>query len=172
MAFIRQGTCNQCGQCCGADGSPNQASPWPRNWLTNRRNHQLSDWLNTWPQGLAFGLLPGGTGKPVKSSENGTTRIAGGGAPRDYHWVWVEGRPCKDVSFSHDGSSHSLECPFLMDDPGDGTRPCGLVGTNNDNDFKVACDDRPGRGIPPYELSQEAVDDWMQNHPLCSFEWR
>lgn len=31
MAFQRTGSCEKCGQCCGAEGSPNQESPWPKN---------------------------------------------------------------------------------------------------------------------------------------------
>ena len=37
-----------------------------------------------------------------------------------YYYVWVPGKSiCKDTSVAHDGSSYSVECPFLKDDPGE-----------------------------------------------------
>ena len=167
MAFIRQGECNRCGQCCGADGSPNQANPWPKNWFEHHRNWLHSTFSAIWPYAALFGVVQGGDGKPSKILDNGTTRIAGGGPPRDFYWAWVDGRPCKDTSVAHDGSDHSLECPFLMDDPGDGSRPCGLVGTNNDADFRIACYPEG-----PLEFQRQAeVDQWNDDHPLCSYTW-
>ena len=54
-----------------------------------------------------------------------------------------------------------------MDDPGDGSRPCGLAGTSRDADYLLVC-------FPegPLEFeTQTMVDEWEANHPLCSFTW-
>ena len=163
----RTGTCNRCGQCCGADGSPEQRNPWPRTWPEAFRNWRLEDVIAMFPQALLFGIITKGDGSIGKSQEYGTTRIAGGGPPRNYYWAWVPGHAvCKDTSPGHDGSQYSLECPFLKDDPGDGTRPCGLVGTGQDDAFRLACEPEP-----PMEKTPEEVGVWQQRHPLCSYTW-
>jgi hypothetical protein len=163
----RTGACNRCGQCCGAEGAPNQANPWPKNWFGTHRNWQHDRFASVWPYAALFGIVPGGDGKSSKSLESGTTRIAGGGPPRNFYWVWVDGRPCKDTSLAHDGSSYSLECPFLLPDPGDGSRPCGLAGTNHDASYLSVC---YPEGPEAFE-TQAMVDQWEADHPLCSHSW-
>jgi hypothetical protein len=163
----RQGDCSRCGECCGAEGSPNQANPWPVNWFECHRNWQQSHWEAHWSYTALFGIVPGGGGKPTKTLDYGSTRVAGGGPPRNFYWVWVDGRPCKDTSVAHDGSSYSLECPFLMDDPGDGSRPCGLAGTNEDGRFQLTCYPEG-----PLEFhDQQSVDQWQNDHPSCTHTW-
>jgi hypothetical protein len=165
--YNRVGDCNRCGQCCGAEGSPEQRNPWPKSWPFGWRWRALDEIITFWPQALLFGIIDKGNGQVGKSQDNGTTRISGGGPPRDYYWVWIDGHAvCKDTSPGHDGASYSLECPFLIDDPGDGTRSCGLVGTNNDNDFRVACEQEPQSGKTVEEVAQ-----WQARHPLCSYTW-
>ena len=167
MPFERQGSCNRCGQCCGAEGSPNQANPWPVNWFEHHRHWQLDDWAASFAYTALFGIVPDGDGKPVKAQDYGNTRFASGGPTRNYYWVWVDGRPCKDISAAHDGSSYSLECPFLVDDPGDGSRPCGLVDESEEPRYLTTC-------FPegPLEFQTQAmVDQWNNDHPLCSFDW-
>lgn len=163
----RAGTCNRCGQCCGAEGSPNQANPWPKNWLDSHRNWNHTRFSSLWPYAVLFGVVSGGGDKPTKTTEHGTTRVTGGGPPRDFHWVWVDGRPLKDISPAHDGTIPSLECPFLLPDPGDGSRPCGLAGTGRDADYLTVCDP-PG---PLVFATQAMVDQWETDHPLCSHSW-
>lgn len=163
----RQGTCNRCGQCCGAEGSPHQRNPWPSTWPGAFRNWQLVDLIAVWPQALLFGVISKVDGEIGPDTDYGTTRITGGGAPRDYYWVWIDGYSvCKDTSPGHDGSAYSLECPFLLPDPGDGSRPCGLVGTGQDNSFRVACE-----GEPPEYKTVDEVTQWQTRHPLCSYTW-
>ena len=173
MPFVRSGECNRCGECCGAQTAPSPKSPWPKSWPDSIRNHSYAQITAEWPQAILFGVVPDGDGI-TKSADNGTTRIAGGGAPQDFYWVHVDGVGyCKDTSPGHDGSSYLPECPFLKDDPGDGSRPCGLVGTNNDNDFRVACEEGPtNAGIPSLQFETQAeVDRWFAKHPSCSFEY-
>lgn len=162
----RMGVCNRCGQCCGADGSPHQKNPWPSTWPQAFRNWQLDDVITMWPQALLFGVLDkiDGTVGPVE--DHGMARVTGQGGGI-YYYVWILGHAvCKDTSAEHDGSSHSPECPFLKPDPGDGTRPCGLVGTNEDSAFRMACEPEP-----PIEKSADEVVVWETRHPLCSYWW-
>jgi hypothetical protein len=163
----RSGTCSRCGQCCGAEGSPNQANPWPPNWPSALRTWSLDDVNELWPQMTMFGFSNLGDQIGIPPGEEaGNYRPRGQGTR--YYYVWVEGHACcKDISPGHDGSSYSLECPFLMDDQGDGRRECALVGTQDDGAYTKAC-------FPegPLEFdTQEMVDQWEGDHPLCSFTW-
>lgn len=167
MAFIRQGECNRCGQCCGADGSPNQANPWPVNWYESHQKWSYDDFNTHWPYAVLFGIVPDGNGNPIKFEENGEVRVVGQGGGR-YPYVWVDGRPCKDTSQGGDGSSYSLECPFLKDDPGDGSRPCGLAGSAARlQDYMTVCFPE---GPERFE-TQAMLDQWETDHPLCSHTW-
>ena len=166
--MLRQGTCNRCGQCCGAEGSPNQANPWPKNWFEHHRNWKFEDFESEWAYAPLFGVGRGNAGKPVKGREHGFTTVpCPGGQPRRFHWTWQDGRPCKDTSQAHDGSEHSLECPFLMDDTGDGSRPCGLVDTVREDAYIQVCYPEG----PETFHNQESVDQWMSDHPLCGYTW-
>ncbi len=169
MAFIKQGTCDRCGQCCGADSSPNQANPWPEGWLETHQKWTYDHFNSIWPYAILFGLVPDGSGNPIKQQEFGSTRISGGGSPTDHYWVWVEGRPCKDISVAHDGSSYSLECPFLEPTAGDPTniRPCGLKDRSQEAARLQVCDPEG----PDVFQTQANVDQWESDHPLCSHTW-
>lgn len=167
MAFQRTGSCNRCGQCCGADGSPNQANPWPVHWFEHHQQWQHDHFVAVWPYTLLFGIVPGGDGKPVKAQDYGSTRFTGGGPARNYYWVWVNGQPCKDISVAHDGTVSSLECPFLVDDPGDGSRPCGLKDESAESSRLQVCDPEG----PDVFATRAMVDQWETDHPLCSHDW-
>jgi hypothetical protein len=111
-----------------------------------------------------FGIMNKGNSEIGKAQEYGQVRITGPNGGR-YYYVWVPGHAvCKDTSVDHDGTSYSLECPFLKDDPGDGTRPCGLVDSREDNAFRVACE-----AEPPMNKTAEEVTEWFNNHPDCSY---
>jgi hypothetical protein len=89
-----------------------------------------------------------------------------------YYYVWVPGVGCcTDTSVAHDGSSYSAECPFLEGDPGDGSRPCALVGTGDDGARKRFC--RPEeRESPPAnydEWDERTALQWQADHPSCSY---
>ena len=162
----RQGTCNRCGQCCGAEGSPYQHNPWPSTWPGAFRTWQLANLIAVWPQALLFGVVDKVTGGIGPNEDVDSIRVTGPGGGM-YYYVWVPGHAvCRDISAGHDGSSYSLECPFLKPDPGGGTRPCGLVGTNQDDSFRIACE-----GEPPEQKTVEEVAQWQLRHPLCSYTW-
>lgn len=168
MTFIRQGECNRCGQCCGAEGSPNQANPWPKNWFEMHQAWDHDHFASVWPYASMFGVAANASGKPEKQQEHGNFRInVQGGQPRRVYWTWVDGRPCKDISSSHDGSEYSLECPALMDDPGDGSRPCALVGSMQEEFYQRVCYPEG----PERFHDQRSVDQWTSDHPMCSYTW-
>ena len=154
MAFIRQGTCNRCGQCCGADGSPNQTNPWPKNWPQAVHNwEELPNMIQV-------------VGNPLDGDPPDYAILLGG---KQYRSIWVNNVGlCKDLPTYGDDSSYSLECPFLADDPGDGSRPCAFTGTPLEeirNSF-VCYPEGPQRF-----RTQEDLDQWNNDHPLCSYTW-
>lgn len=166
MPFQRTGECNRCGQCCGAEGSPNQANPWPVNWLESHQQWNHDDFVSIWPYAQFLGIT-NAQGKPHLQDDHGQIRFTGGGPARVYFYTWVDGHPCKDTSIAHDGSSYSLECPLLADGPGDGSRPCGLVGEHWENFYQQVCYPEG-----PLEFATQAmVDQWQTDHPLCSHAW-
>ena len=166
MPFQRAETCNRCGECCGADTSPNQESPWPKGMFMHHRNWQHIHWEAQFQYMNLFGIVAGPDGKPVKGQDVGTVRFTGAGPARDYYYVWIDDRPLKDTSPAHDGSSYSLECPFLADDPGDGSRPCGLVGEIDQIRIDTTC-----WFEEPVIFSQAQKDQWEADHPSCSYTW-
>jgi hypothetical protein len=174
--MIRQGECNLCGDCCGVNG----VNPWPR--IYAQTNKQTGDFepsfrhwadlqtvIDMWPHALWFGVLNKGDGAiSVPDPPYGSTRVTGQGGGL-YHYVWVgDVGVCKDTSAGHDGTSYDPVCPFLKDDPGDGTRPCALVGTNRQYAYDQRCSRDSG---VPTEKSPEDVTTWQAEHPNCSYTW-
>ena len=160
----RQGDCCLCGQCCGAEGSPSQASPWPRNWPSALRNWQYEDILQMWPQAILFGLikkeLPDENVGPVKLA--GYTFLHG----RKFHWIYIKsGGVCKDLP-PYGGPPYSLECPLLDSKPGGETRPCALFGTDFEWMWRRACQPHP-----PIRSDEKVIGEWHKAHPLCSYTW-
>lgn len=154
---MTRGECNRCGQCCGAEGSPEQASPWPRKYPQSIRNWQYEDVLQIWPQAILFGLikkgLPDENVGPVKQA--GYTILH----RRKFRWIWIEDKGiCKDL-FPYGGPPYSLECPLLDGEPGDEVRPCALFGTDFEWMQRRACNPFPR--LPPSKA-------WYRRHPLCS----
>lgn len=144
---ITQGSCNHCGQCCGADGSPEQRNPWPGSWpeaLANCIDEEkpgMVRWLNR-PYG--------------KVKINGVF----------YYYIWISGVGlCTDLPKYGDPETYSLECPLLMPDPGDGTRPCAIAGT----EWESYCnqENMPSEVDPDDRL----LDYWPVRHPLCGYYW-
>jgi hypothetical protein len=173
MLYRRTGTCNQCGQCCGAEGSPNPASPYPKNWPSAIRHWSLDDAVTICPQLGLFGLqvLPGPDSDLIgipAGEEIGRVKILGD----RFYYAWTAQGIRKDTSPAHDGTSTNQECPFLLDDPGDGSRPCGLVGGPEDGARFKYC--RPEEHTTDYDpakdlWSDRSVQQWQQDHPLCSY---
>lgn len=153
----RQGTCNRCGQCCGAAGSSEQDSPWPDNWPDGLRNW-LQETIET-----SFPILKLIGNPHFGGAESGVFNVRG----KKCYWIWVKGHGlCKDLPPYGDLSTYSEECPFLLPDPGDGTRPCVLVGTQYRAVWDVMCQNQP-----PMEKTSEEVAVWQARHPLCSYTW-
>lgn len=168
MAWIRQGTCNRCGQCCGAEGSPNQASPFPKNWPVALRHWSLDDINAICPQLTMLGLSQIAEDLVGVPAEKRTGLYRVGGKPCYYTWLNDgQGPPVKDTSPGHDGSSYSLECPFLKPDPGDGSRPCALVGSKDDGAYRKFCEPE----APERFDEQVQADRWAADHPACSCTW-
>lgn len=168
MPYIRQGECNRCGECC--------ISPFPKDWPDALRNHSFLKIVRLWPHAVLFGCIepPGGGISRRPGMDFGTTLIPGGGPPKQFYWKFVEGHGyCKDTSADHNGTEHSLECPFLLDDPGDGTRPCGLVGTSREFAYTNWCHEGLDKsGSPPKVLGLKSmVDKWFENNPSCSYTY-
>lgn len=169
MATVyRHGECNRCGQCCGADGSPAQRNPWPRSWATQTiAQFDFDRFRANWPHAELIGLSKDeATGKVLVTAESGNHTIQG----KKIGWIWVEKTGlCKDLG---DGN-YSLECPWLDDDPGDGTRPCILASVARYKPlWDVACFEGPdGSGLPPLVDDSERAADFLARHPLCSFTY-
>ena len=148
------GTCNRCGQCCGAPGSPNQDSPWPDNW---------PEALAAWSQDALdehqalFRFLD----HPSTLSESSFAVKFGNII---YRGIWVPGHGlCKDEEPYGDITTYSETCPFLMEQETDGSYPCALVQTNVDYIYYEQC-------APMGDVWSEAsVQEWQANHPLCSY---
>lgn len=166
MTFVRINDCNRCGQCCGADGSPNQASPWPEKWLESHAKWDADVFESVWPYAQFLGIGKA-QGKPFLQDDFGSVKFKGGGNPREYFYTWINGRPCKDISVNKDGTSYSLECPLLKGNPGDTVRPCGLVGEKWENFYQQVCFPEG----PEQFQTQEQLDQWRADHPLCSHDW-
>lgn len=161
------GKCNQCGACCGAKGSPNQTNPWPTKYLPRHQGVNIKHQLKMMPQLRMCGLRTGPNGVPRLTKEHGATVVSmADGSEKEFYWLWHDGVPCKATP---GGQFKSLECPFLLDDPGDGTRPCGLVGSSREDAYRTACHTtEENGGIPPLVFeTKEQVDLWHENHPKC-----
>lgn len=155
--MIRQGACNRCGQCCGAEGSPYQNSPWPDCWPGAYSTWDL-DYLQL--KIPIFAL----SGSPAHGGASAGAILFNSMV---YRWIWVPDHGlCKDEMPYGDPSAFSEECPFLMPDPGDGTRPCALVGTVAEPIWQQLCEPEP-----TIEKTPEKVTQWQERHPLCSYTW-
>lgn len=181
VRYNRVGACNRCGLCCGAQRAqswPDRRSPFPRGWPEYIR-HEPQETLDLiCPHLRHFGLEQDVNGEWVKGDPPyGDIKVG----PKRFYYVWVKPDThgvnaglCKDTSAAHDGSQWEPECPFLDDDPGDGTRPCGLVGTNIESQtFGVWCEPEP-----TYPRSEELKNEWVWRYgegsvdgEHCSYTW-
>jgi hypothetical protein len=167
--YRRTGDCNDCGDCCGGNGQHNCSLGYEV--ISKWDLADVSESYNLW---TLFGLNYNPTTETIEPESNeGFHRV--GGTP--YYYTWQELRPgkghlpCKDTSAAHDGSSHSVECPFLQDDPGDGSRPCALKGSQDEGARTKFC--RPEESneyVPENDIWDEASKlKWEADHPNCSY---
>jgi hypothetical protein len=168
--YLRTQPCNQCGDCCGANGKHPTSIGWEavRNWSLD----DVAESFNLW---TLFGLNFNPQTETVEPETNeGFHRVTG----TPYYFTWQELRPgsghlpVKDTSPAHDGSSFIVECPFLQDDPGDGSRPCALQGTQDEGARQRFCrpEEHPTDYVPEEDIWDERmVQQWQADHPNCSY---
>lgn len=167
--YQRTGGCNDCGDCCGGNGQHNTSLGWEvlRGWSLA----DVSESYNLW---TLFNLGWNPTTERVEPlSQNGSYRVRG----KNYYFTWKELQPrkghlpCKDTSAAHDGSSFSVECPFLQADPGDGSRPCALKGTQDEGARTKFCrpEERPDYNPAADIWNEQSVLQWQTDHPNCSY---
>lgn len=148
--WIRTGTCNMCGECCGypriTDGGQNNA--WPNDWPES---------IETWEEDYKEEKCPVFkiTGHLKKK---GTITIN----KNSLKWVWIQGQGlCKDTG----KGTWDQRCPFLSKKLSDGTVPCLLYGTSKHEVWQKYCNE-----VPPEKFDTKAqVDNWFKNCPSCSF---
>lgn len=151
----REGECARCGQCCGAEGAPEQDSPWPDNWPTGLRAWRAQD-LSPILQVTSTPFHGG----PIAGSATVGENVC--------PWIWVPDHGlCKDREPLGDVESYSEECPFLAGEPGQGPRPCAFVGTELEYVWEAMC-----RRAPRLEATKQQVAAWRRRHPLCGYSWR
>jgi hypothetical protein len=167
--YRRTGSCDQCGECCGSNGSYPTSIGWEavRSWSLDDVSESYSLWT-------LFGLGYNPQVEQIEpESSEGFHRVRG----TPHYYTWKELRsgkghlPCKDISPAHDGSQHNTECPFLLDDPGDGSRPCALVGSNDEGARQRFCrpETRP-EYVPENDIwNQRSKEQWEADHPNCSY---
>ena len=148
----RQGECNLCGQCCGGEGGPQRCPPIPFLNL-NRATMEIA--LEDFPLGRVVGVP---VGDQVRDGVSLVVRVKG----QTYNVAWVPGVGLVKGTVA----DHVEECPLLMPDPGDGTRPCALVGSRWQDIWDALCKDQP-----PIEKTQEMVERWAYWYPGCGYWW-
>jgi Fe-S-cluster containining protein len=158
--WTRSGDCNHCGECCGSNGQYNTTETWEEH-----RFWEPSDVTEHLPLWTLFGLGYNPQEEMIQpESDTGFYRVKG--VQYFYEWTLLPS-----------GKGHvpvkpgTTECPFLQDDPGDGSRPCALVDSQDEGARTKYC--RPEeRPEPPqdYDIwTQESKDQWEADHPNCSY---
>lgn len=161
--MIRTGTCNRCGQCCGADDERPQHlkwPPWPDTWPDDVRTWSINDINEYIP---IFRL----TGHPeLGGGQYGDNRCGN----ETCRWVWgMEGGLFKNESPWGDRANRNIaECPYLSVDNAASSRPCALEGSEHQAVFDVMC--TPDK-YPPLEMSEDQVLTWLTYYPRCSYVW-
>jgi hypothetical protein len=164
--LVRQGECNQCGECCGRETAGGQAAnPWQR--LAGMRNWKLVDVQAEIPHIQLLGATEAPDGRFQLATPYGQIQIRG------LRMDWV---------LDDDGlhKPDNLECPALVDGEGDTKYACALVGTQYESRMYTDwCREGPqGIGFPALEYvddenktAQQKHDDWFDSFPGCSFTY-
>ena len=170
MKLIRQGECNRCGECCGANG---KAAAWPGWYVNGLLRWEVEDLKQRWPHYEILGITEAEDGRMILTTNSGTIRIRGD----RYPWVW------DDNGLHKPGNN---ECPILKDDDGEGHLDCGAVGTQYEQKvFTDFCQNgRTNHGYPSHVYEDddpELVDnprsaydkkaDFYDEFPSCSFTY-
>lgn len=148
--YVRSGECNLCGECCGTLGR----NPWPSQWPESIRNWQAQDIIGDFDYAAYLGIT-GDPGDPL-SYPTGPQSMKIRQYTIPYEWGPGIHKPT------------NAECPFLWDDPGDGTRPCLLVmlGLNYEDAWATIC-----QPTPPEEWNEDQVTKWFLHYPSCSYTY-
>lgn len=158
------GTCNDCGQCCGCETAPNRIGPLPRNYPDAVRNWDMDFLFN---EKLIFKI----TDHPVRGGATyGGFSISTG----TYYWRWVPGYGlCANLPPYDDADTWEPQCPVLQEVQPDGTYPCGIEDIEiNMPGGKIAGNDiRASMGCRwlPDTMTDESWNQWITDHPNCSF---
>lgn len=156
MAYLRAGTCNRCGECCGypraSDGGQN--NPWPGDWPESIRS-----WT---PESIQLYLPILQFSANMVNTLYGNFTIQG----KRCYWIWITGKGlCTDTPAYGDTATYDQRCPLLEAKQGNGQVPCRLIGTRYEYVWTMLCEP-----VPPMRFdSQAALDNWHTNCPSCSY---
>ena len=165
----RVGECNRCGSCCSCEG---EGFPFPKNYPEAIRNWLFSAIQIKIPHYSILGL----EGQPDGSMEiltyYGNHNIEG----NKIYWRWVYRKGlCKNLEPYEDGETYVSECPWLLDDTGNGRRECALVGTRFEPYWEPICwsaiDILGNPGMAPETFTPLEREAWLTAHPLCGYDW-
>lgn len=140
---VRNGNCNNCGQCCGLAVNGIQINPWGDGWPGS---------LMTWSEEACnqlpiLRLIP-----PPHLSGKTSGKVTVN--DKEFTYIWS------------DGLKKSLEdhsCPFLVDH-GDGQFLCGVYGTNHHDIWEKQC-----QHFPAKEMTLSQVIKTFRKYPECSY---
>jgi hypothetical protein len=162
--YLRQGTCNWCGQCCGAPYTyggdpPSEASPWPKDW----------PWaVAAWSPEALDAHFPFRQLLAAIEVGYGEIKITG----KRYPYIFIEGEGIMtDEEPLGDPSTFSRQCPLLKllrDDstPSTPQDPATECAAANHTIFQNYC-----VHLPPSILNEEEVLQWQEDYPACSYTW-
>jgi len=156
--YIRQGTCNWCGQCCGAPYTfggdpPSMDSPWPDEW---------PDTLIAWSEEAMIAHFP--LKQTLESIEEGFGEIKITG--KRYYFIWKPGYGfVTDLPPYGDDTTFENRCPLLklLGETENPPTECAAV---NHAVFQDYC-----QHVPRSVLTEEEVTQWQASHPACSYTW-
>lgn len=144
--YIREGTCNRCGECCGypraTDGGQN--NPWPLN---------LEEMLTQYSDEAILQISFFKYISRPDSHRRGTIRTGG----RTFIYTWTDQGFCNRYG--------NIRCPFLLDD--EAQHPCGIYGTELQGLFDENC-----KIVPAEQMDIDSLMFWIEHCPSCSYTWR
>ena len=149
--------CTRCGLCCGM-AHPDTGlvvPPFPPGIGTNMRTWLTDDIVASFPHSALVGAYPTDPdGKPRPQYYTGNKRINSGPYP-SFRIKWT-----------FDGGWHkptNMECPCLVDDPGDGSRPCALIGSIYESLMSDVGQCGPDGAMCLLEMDDYNHADWVAN---------
>jgi len=154
--YIRQGTCNWCGQCCGAPyfSNPDPRTPWPSDW----------PWVLDWDNDSLDADCPFGAIVINSLNTSGVWAALIGG--NQFRIIIVEDVGIvKDEPTYGDTSTYTNQCPFLLLH-GEGETPPTECGADNLSIFTGYCSTKPKELMTEEEMLQ-----WTASFPACSYTW-